>query len=89
MADPAVVNCPKDTWVVVATAVKSGVIHKLNSEASRYLQTYRDTGGAAPTDDADAADVFVNCTSATISNTVDIDVYIKAVGKAGEVRVDL
>lgn len=89
MADPAVITCTADTWVVVATAVKSGEIHRLSELPSKYLQTYRDTGGAAPTDDTDAAEVFWGSTSATISNTVDIDVYVKAIGKAGKVRVDI
>ena len=86
MADPAVVACPKDVWTKVATNVTSGAVHVLDTAPNVYKQTYRDTGGAAPSDDTDA----VNLIRPTdiISASSGIDVYIKPVGVAGSVRVD-
>ena len=89
MANPAVITCTKDTWVVVATAVKSGTIKRLKQHTSKYLQTYRVTGDPAPTDNADGAEVFTKSNEAIISHVADIDVYIKSLRYAGEVRVDL
>ena len=48
MADPAVTALTKDVWTKVATDVVTGQIHRLNNDPV-YMQTYRLTGGAAPT----------------------------------------
>ena len=86
MADPNVVACPADVWTPVATNQTTGVVHILNEDPDKYLQTYRDTGGAVPTDLSDAAPFD---TPLIISASAGIDVYIQPVNKAGSVRVDL
>ncbi|MCK4500842.1 hypothetical protein KAU11_10105, partial [Candidatus Babeliales bacterium] len=86
MADPQVVPCPADAWTKVATSVLTGVIHIHNNKPSLYLQTYRDTGGAAPTNKDDALPFNEPL---IISDSNGIDVYVRPVDEAGSVRVDL
>jgi hypothetical protein len=85
---PITVVCPADTWTKVATAVTSATVHKLNVLPSLYKQTFVATGGAAPTTDDDAVKAFNGCDSFIFSESASSDIYIKAVKKAGEVRVD-
>lgn len=89
MADPLIVNCPKDAWIEVTTNVTSGQIHKLLKNPSSYLSTYRETGETAPTIVEEGIPIFINGITEQISASVGIDVYIYAVGKDGQVRVDL
>ena len=86
MADPIVVPLPADAWTKVATNQTTGIIHILNENPDKYLQTYRDTGGVAPTDKSDAMPFD---TPLIISASAGIDVYIQPVNKIGSVRVDL
>jgi len=86
MADPVLVPCPADQWTKVATAVTIGQIWKQRTDLE-YWQTYRATGGAAPSDLTDAQ-AWVG-QSAKISAPSAIDVYIYPKKKAGSVRVDL
>lgn len=86
MADPVVVPCPADAWTKVATNVQTGVVHVTAVKPNVYLQTYRETGEAAPTNKADAVPFT---TPLTISASTGIDVYVQPVGAAGSVRVDL
>lgn len=86
MADPLIVACPLGAWTKVATNVTTGVIHILNDEPSKYLQTYRATGGGAPSNLGDAVPFD---TPLQISAAAGIDVYIQPLGEAGSVRVDL
>ena len=88
MANPTIVNCAADTWVKVATNVTNGQIH-VKDTSPRYLSTYRVTGDPAPTDDADSVQLFASTPYSYISSTVAIDVYVKAIGEAGKVRVDI
>lgn len=89
MPNPEVFPCPADTWVKVATGKTSGVIHRRSNAPGVYRQTYRITTDPAPTDDADAVLFFGDSNSEVFSNSVPIDVYVKAVGQAGSVRADL
>ena len=89
MAAPAVFACPADTWVKVAINVTVGVIRKVSVAPNVYLQTFRLTTGTAPTDNSDAVLIFGESIISEIKNTAGIDVYVKAVGAAGEVRVDV
>ena len=86
MTNPAIITLTKDTWVAVVTNVTNGVIH-VTVPTTQMLQTYVDTGDPAPTTN----DLAVAITSRTLEilNDVAIDVYMKAVGAAGAVRVDL
>lgn len=88
MADPVFVNCPKDIWTKIATNVISGTIHAIYSKP-KYLQTYRSTGGAAPTLITDGVRVFKGDIEAEISAGAGIDVYIWCQNADGRVRVDL
>lgn len=89
MANPLKVACPAGVWTKVATAVTSGVILKQNNRPSSYIQTYRLTGEAAPANEDDAGPIFERSDYAEIGHNAAIDVYIKAKGAAGAVRVDL
>lgn len=89
MADPVFVDCPEDTWTLVAEKVATGLIHR-KENIPHYLQTYRDTGELAPTDNGEEGiPIFVDSITAVISAASDIDVYIMAKGRDGRVRVDL
>lgn len=90
MADPAIVPCAADVWTKVATNVSgnpAGFIHVKTQKGVSIEQTYRDTGGAAPTD-LSTAIKFVKPTM-EINSSVGIDVYLYPHGKAITVRMDL
>lgn len=87
MADPVIVACPADTWTKVATNQTSGFVHIKTGYNRDWNQTYRDTGGSAPTDLSDAVK-FLKPTE-VINASAGIDVYVMPVGGAGSVRVDL
>ena len=86
--NPSVLECPADTWVKVATGVTSGRVHRLSTNPSSYSQTYRVTADPAPTDDDDASVLFSRCDSEPIDSDTAIDVYVKARGRDGSVRID-
>lgn len=86
MADPVIVACTADTWVKVATNVTTGFVWIMKTGPT-YMQTYRDTGEAAPGNDNDA--VVMPAPGMPISASAGIDVYIKARNVVGSVRVDL
>jgi len=88
MADPVIIEItPADTWQLVATNVTQGFIHIIGGPA-RYVQTYRDTGEAAPTDAEEGVSFDISGSEA-IAATLGIDVYVQARGIPGKVRVDL
>ena len=89
MADPILVDIPKNAWLKVATAVTSGMIHIKNSTPV-YYQTYRDTGGAAPVGLTEIVRLAeMSGGSAEIASTSPIDVYIYALDYDGKIRLDL
>lgn len=85
MADPAIIPIPKDTWVKVATNKLSGQFHQMLT-AREYVYTYRDTGGAAPTDQVDAIKMQ---STLKISTSIPIDIYILCKGEDGSIRAAL
>jgi len=88
MADPVIVPCTAGVWTKVATNVTAGLIH-IKDNFSEWQQTYKDTGGAAPTNgDYSTSVAFVNPTM-EISASAGIDVYLDPRKTAGSVRVDL
>lgn len=87
--DPVVIALAADTWVKIADGVLVGTIYRRSTRPNVYRQTVRAAGGSAPTDDTDAVLLFSCGGSDDISSDAPIDVYAKAVGVAGEVRVDL
>jgi hypothetical protein len=88
MANPVFVDCPADTWQLVASNVTAGQVKKADNTPGQYLETYRTTGGAAPTEISEGIPCFVSRYSEPISASAGIDVYIMARGKDGRVRVD-
>lgn len=90
MADPVLTACTANAWTKVATNVTAGQIHIIDtSPVGQYLQTYRDTGGAAPAGTPGDEAVLIADKSIPIAAPAGIDVYIYARGGAGRVRVDL
>ncbi len=89
MANPTTIECPKDTWTLVASSVTRGVVRRKKLNPNKYLQTYRDTGDDAPTEVDEGQVTFQQGEMAVISSATAIDVYIMAVDAAGSVRVDL
>jgi len=101
MANPLVVDIGTEwAWQKVATAVKTGAIHRLTTVVE-YYQTYRLTGVAAPTAPTlgtipeEAVRMFELSGSEAISSAEDIDVYIMAkynktiTERNGKVRIDI
>ena len=86
--NPLVVSCPEGVWTMVAENTQSASLHKLSVVPGLYKQTYRISGQAAPTDDADAIIIFDTDTSHVFSHSPGIDIYIKAIGGDGSVRLD-
>ena len=87
MADPQIINCPADEWVLVAQNVTHGQVHRYKRGID-YLQTYRNTGNPAPPDN-ESDGVIITTDSIEIRSTDPIDVYIRARQNDGEVRVDV
>ena len=92
MADPSIKACAINVWTKVATSVAAGVVHIITTAGSKgeslvYLQTYRATGGAAPTLRTEG--VPLTELSTPIQAAANIDVYIMATGAAGSIRIDV
>jgi len=100
MADPTVKDITQGQWEKVATAVTQGMISKLNWGFD-YYQTYRDTGGSAPTAivatkvPQEAVPMFVDFPQDIVVSSAAIDIYICCFVKdngypeQGRVRVDV
>jgi len=77
-----------NVWTKVATNVTTGVMHKHKTDIG-YWQTYRMTGGTAPTTKDEAVKMFIdNRQSENISASAGIDVYVWS-DEAGVLRIDL
>ena len=101
MAAPVIIDTMDEwVWRKVATSVKTGLIHRLNSQVY-YYQTYRLTGVAAPaaptvgTIPSEAVLMFVEG-SEEISSAEFIDVYVMPANRdddaeddVGKIRIDL
>jgi hypothetical protein len=90
MADPVIVAIPTGDWVKVATNVLTGQIHRKKNNVV-YKQTYRQTGQPAPliTELDEGVPLFADGPAEAIIANEGIDVYIWAIDKNGEVRVDV
>lgn len=92
MADPAIVACTAGAWTKIATNVTGGTVHLLTGVSQPWLQTYRDTGGAAPTLRSEGIEFGKDSLSGeteAISASAGIDVYLWPDDSNGTVRVDL
>lgn len=89
MANPTFIDCLEEVWIKVATNVTTGLIHKVDLSPYGYLQTYRDTGGAAPTLKSEGVPAFEKSRTEEISSVNNIDVYLYSLKDRGRVRVDL
>lgn len=101
MADPNIITItPEWAWQKIATAVTTGMIHRIITTVY-YYQTYRLTGEAAPTAPTqgtipeEAARLFDQSNSEEISSSNPIDVYIMCANQdddatdEGKIRVDI
>ena len=92
MPDPAIVTCTKGQWTIVATAVTTGQVNRIEKRPV-YYQTYRPTGEAAPdpvTDKLEKIPIFLGNDQEAIEASEQIDVYIFVSGTVdGKVRVDV
>lgn len=91
MANPTIVDCPKDTWTKVATNVISGEIVKSLTTARpvNYLYVRRDTGTAAPTTKDEGYPIFTDDHREVFGAKVGSDIYIYAIKEDGKVMVDM
>ena len=101
MADPLIVDISTEwVWQKIATAVTTGIIHRLTTTVY-YYQTYRLTGTAAPsvpiqgTIPEEAARIFDLSSNEIIDSSNPIDVYIMCANSdddandVGKIRVDV
>ena len=101
MGNPLVVDINTEwAWQKVATAVTTGIIHRLTTVVD-YYQTYRLTGVAAPTTPTlgtlpeEAVKLFEESSSESINSSESIDVYVMVkydntlAGRDGKIRVDV
>ena len=91
MSDPVLVPIDGEDFTKVATAVKTGQVHIMDT-GPHYIHTYRDTGEDAPTYPDDLGEcIAMNETSIPISSSTSIDVYFATAKDdgGGRVRVDL
>lgn len=82
MADPIRIPLTKDVWTKIATAISTGFV-SIADKTPKYLQTYRETGNAAPTDNETG--LPLSQPGAPIQSSGSIDVYIKPLGVDGAV----
>ena len=83
MANPVFVDCTKDAWTKVATAVMNGVINKFSRVPYGYLQTFKTTGSPAPTLISEGIPALMNDDALVIASASSIDVYIYAINAVG------
>jgi hypothetical protein len=87
-SNPLSVSCTKDTWTKIATNVVTGTVYKQSNAPANYLQTFKLTGEAAPTDEDEAVVLFEpGRISVPISSDSAIDVYVMAKGADGVIVV--
>jgi hypothetical protein len=90
MANPELIDCPADTWLLVAAGVTSGNIYRKSTKPGGYLQTYRMAGDPPPADSPDeGVQAFDTTDIAYVESIEPIDVYLRAQKQAGRVRVDI
>ena len=87
MANPVRFECPADTWVKIASAVKAVTIRpKLcYSETTRFAVTYRALGSGDPADDEPRLPIRED--KICIKSAAPVDVFVMACGAAGHVAV--
>ena len=89
MANPVVVECVKNRITEVATNVTAGFMKPLERDGVSYRETYRMTGGSAPTS---VAEFMQFQGTLEISASAAIDVYVIASSELKDgpfpVRVD-
>lgn len=88
-ATPVEITCTADTFVLIASAVTTGRIHKLSNLPNVYIMVTRKAGDPAPTDEIGSWLIFDRGNTETISDSAAIDVYIKARRVDGKISVVL
>lgn len=86
MPGPSMVICPEGIWTKVITSKISAIIHIKNTQPDSYIHTIRTTGDPAPTNEDDAIPIYGK--SAKLATGDLVDVWLKAKGADGEVRID-
>lgn len=84
--DPQVIDCPKDTWVRVATKIKSGQLIVKRS-LPQYVWTYRlwESIGDQPIVSGSPSDINVLKNIENLSYKDWVNIYVKAKGKDGSI----
>ncbi len=88
MSNPVFIDCPAGAWTPIAIAVVTGFVHR-KDHSPTYLQTFKQTGEAAPTLLSDGVGLFLESNVEEISSNSLVDVYVWCVGAAGRIRADL
>lgn len=88
MANPTIVTV-LTTWTLVASGKFSGVVN-VTDNSGTILGTYREAGGAAPTDpDDDGKAVFINQNQFELSHSSAADFYLRNTQESVDVAVSV
>lgn len=85
---PALTSLVADTWTKVIDTKKGGIISIAGTRPKFYIYDQRDAGDPAPANNNTARQIGFSG-QIEISSSIDIDVYVKAVGSAGSVIVEV
>ena len=93
MADPVIVDIPKDAWLPVITNVVAGFIDRMTADPTVYYFTTRLNLAAAPLiidpndPDFEGVPKFLKGLTVDIEANEPTDIYILCLGDAGKVQV--
>jgi hypothetical protein len=85
---PVLIDCPKDTWTLVAANVTTGFL-RIKKTTPMYYHTWRATGETAPSNFDDAVALEKPCHTFGLSFVDPADIYIYCKSGDGQVRMDL
>lgn len=88
MENPVVVPCPADEWTLIGSDIRGTRLHRIGSQATNYVWTYRLIGDPAPTDPSEGKSLFDKDDNFQLPKTKGLDFYVYPHKKDGSVRLD-
>ena len=85
MPNPVKKTCLANVWTLIAEDQIFGFITKLNTDSSRYLYTYRLTGGDAPTSRTEGTELFIKTDRELRIFLLGCDIYVMSIDGKGAV----
>lgn len=88
MPNPVIVQCPADTWTLIGSDVRGTLLHRIGSQATNYVWTYREVGDDPPTTADEGKSLFDKDDNFELPKSKGFDFYVYPHKKAGSVRLD-